>query len=180
MFYGQKADMSTMNRQLNVRNVRQKILFEHELSGQISDGKWENSRPHSHWIPWCDASVVVDPKNVGRNFQPDRDSYNFNDADLIDIIGDRMLAYVRIGLKFGQCYVSIFDTLVFDGAVRGIPDYKGNYWDVKRAEIKKALSDLNVSLSYVRAVVESDHVYGGNDLVNDLRDLKKIVKTTAR
>jgi hypothetical protein len=80
---------------LAVRNQAQKILFDEELSGQISDGAWENSTPHDHWRPWCDAEVVVDPANVGRDFYAKRDSYGLDRRDLLDIIGDRMLASVQ-------------------------------------------------------------------------------------
>jgi len=81
---------------LRVRNLAQKVLWEQELSGQISDGRWENSSPHSHWEPWCDATIVVDPEHVGRNFYARRESYNFSSKELLDIVGDRMLRYVQV------------------------------------------------------------------------------------
>lgn len=81
---------------LRVRNIAQKVLFEEELSGQISDGQWENSSPREHWKPWCDATVVVDPNNVGRDFYARRESYNFTARDLLAVVQDRMLEYVRV------------------------------------------------------------------------------------
>jgi len=80
---------------LRVRNIAQKVLWEQELSGQISDGHWENSTPNSHWKPWCSAQVVVDPEHVGRDFWAQRESYNFSDKRLLDVVSDRMLEYVR-------------------------------------------------------------------------------------
>lgn len=79
---------------LVVRNKAQKILFDEELSGQISDGQWENSTPHGHWEPWCDAEVVVG-ENVGRTFYARRDSYNFLNKELLEIVGDRMVEAVQ-------------------------------------------------------------------------------------
>lgn len=81
---------------LRVRNLAQKVLWEQELSGQISDGHWENASPHDHWEAWCDAKVVVDPENVGRDFWARRESYNFTSKDLLDVVGDRMVEAVRV------------------------------------------------------------------------------------
>lgn len=79
---------------LTVRNEAQKILFDQELSGQISDGMWENARPNDHWQPWCNAEVVVGT-NVGRNFYARKDNYNINSSELLSIVGDRMLESVQ-------------------------------------------------------------------------------------
>jgi hypothetical protein len=80
---------------LRLRNLAQKVLWEHELTGQISDGRWENSGPRDHWMPWCNAEVVVDPDNVGRDFYARRDGYCFTERDLLSIIGDHMLEAVQ-------------------------------------------------------------------------------------
>lgn len=61
---------------LNVRNIEQAAAFL-ELDGQLSDGMWENTKPYDHWKPWCDAAVVIEPNNVGRNFFAPKDNYNF-------------------------------------------------------------------------------------------------------
>jgi hypothetical protein len=84
------------NNILAVRNESQRRLFEDELKGQLSDGMWENVAG-DHWIAWCDATVVVDPDNVGRNFYARKDNYNFNSSALLDCIGDRMLAMLPAG-----------------------------------------------------------------------------------
>lgn len=84
---------------LTVRNNAQKLLFERELLGQISDGLWENSSPHNHWEVFDDVTVVVG-KDVGVNFTVKR-SYNFADSELLEVVGDRMLEIVR---ESGQEY----------------------------------------------------------------------------
>jgi hypothetical protein len=81
---------------LRLRNIEQKVLWDYELTGQISDGRWENSRPHDHWEPWCNATAVVDPDNVGRDFYAKRDGYCFTERELLSIIGDRMLKAVQV------------------------------------------------------------------------------------
>lgn len=84
-----------MTKVLRVRNAAQKAMWDEELSGQISDGRWENSRPDGHWVPWCEATVVVDPEHVGRDFDVRRDGYCFTEKELLSIVGERMLGYVR-------------------------------------------------------------------------------------
>ena len=79
---------------LAVRNEAQRILFVEEIAGQISDGAWENARPFDHWIVWCDADVIVDPDNVGRDFYARKDNYGITRKDLLDIVGERMLGSV--------------------------------------------------------------------------------------
>lgn len=79
---------------LRVRNEAQAILFEEELKGQLSDGMWENTTPHDHWIVWCDAEVVVDPLNVGRNFWARKTSYRLDHPMLLEVVGDRMIGEV--------------------------------------------------------------------------------------
>lgn len=98
---------------LRVRNLAQAIHMT-EIDGQLSDGNWENARPENHWRPWCDAIVVVDPENVGRNFYARKTSYRLNDKDLLDVVGPRMLA---------ECYAA------------GLVDYT-------RADLVRDLIDL--------------------------------------
>jgi len=82
------------NGTIRVRTQAQKRLLEDELKGQISDGKWENSS-NTGWAQWTSAKVVVDPKNVGRNFHAIKDNFQLNAKDLLDVVGDRMIENVR-------------------------------------------------------------------------------------
>lgn len=83
---------------LRVRNLAQKILWEEELCGQISDGHWENASPNDHYYPWCSADVVVDPDHPGRDFYANKTAYRFDDPALLEVVGDRMLAYVQASI----------------------------------------------------------------------------------
>jgi hypothetical protein len=87
--------MSETTKTLAVRSEAQRVLFVEELAGQISDGYWENSRPHDHWRPWCDAEVVVDPDRVGRDFWAQKTNYDFAARMLVEVVGDRMIEAVR-------------------------------------------------------------------------------------
>lgn len=91
---------------LYVRNEAQKVLFEKELTGQISDGAWENASPHDHWQVWSDCEVRLGtgtPMVVGRTFYARKDNYGFTRSDLLEIIGDRMVEMVR---ALGGCWES--------------------------------------------------------------------------
>jgi predicted DNA-binding WGR domain protein len=79
---------------LRVNTMAQKILFNDELMGQISDGMWENTGGEG-WKDWADATVIVDPKHVGRNFFARKDNYLLNSKALLDIVGDRMVENVQ-------------------------------------------------------------------------------------
>lgn len=90
-----EMEVQKMIKVLAVRNERQKVLFEREIQGQLSDGQWENARPYNHWMEWCrDLKVIVDPDNVGRNFDADKDNYNLIDGGFLRAIGERMIALV--------------------------------------------------------------------------------------
>lgn len=83
---------------IHVANIAQKALMECELQGQISDGHWENSRPHNHWINWCRAKVSVVPENLGINFFSHR-AYDFLSEELLKVLRTRMILYVRLAQR---------------------------------------------------------------------------------
>ena len=75
------------------RNEYQVGLFKHELSGQLSDGYWENSKPMNHWKRPCNAKLVVAPGNLGTNWFVTK-KYNF--AAPVQYVGDRMLLFCKL------------------------------------------------------------------------------------
>jgi hypothetical protein len=173
---------------LAFRNETQRVLWENELCGQISDGHWENARPMNHWKVWCNAIVKVDPANVGRSFWPIKDNYNFLSADLLNVISARMLVLVRLAYVFGLQRAKIlmycFDlSEVQEGApwqmvFKGMPTYgKGEkYWDDKRAEIAAVLLVPHIDLYYVKDVGLNADIFCMADLKKELRDMKAIMK----
>lgn len=70
-------------------------LWTFELKGQLSDGYWENSRPHDHWRFWSKLTPVVSEELGYRsNETPERNNYNF--LALKKCIQDRMLKIGRM------------------------------------------------------------------------------------
>lgn len=77
-----------------VATLSQKNLFVCEISGQLSDGQWENAKPYDHWQPWSNSDVKVGSR-VGRDFPVKKDGYNL--GSLLQYVGDRMLAVGAAG-----------------------------------------------------------------------------------
>lgn len=152
------------------RTVEQAILWENEICGQLSDGKWENTRPYNHWKPWCNAKVEISVR-AGRDFWAQKTSYRLDDPLLLEIVGERMKAYVKLGRAFGR--ENVKDTHYFvdlDGKFRGLPDFKGEHYD----KIRERLSALD--LEKVKAVLDADS-YTDRDLRDDLHEMKMAMKT---
>jgi hypothetical protein len=161
-------------------NHVQAALFEVELKGQISDGNWENAGPRGHWKPWCSATVIVDPKNMGRDFYAQRERYNFTSGDLLDVIGNRMLSYARIALIFGHENVRLLENLLdMNGDYRGPPDYQDHATSTHYADIRKQLNEFlgkPENLMFVKNVVSNNSLFNMKDLKNELRRMKEIIK----
>lgn len=162
-----------MKKTITFRTEVQAMLFDQELSGQISDGMWENASPRDHWKPWCDAEIRIGSE-VGRDFYPRKDNYDFTKGDLLEVVGERMVAYARICLAYGWQQTKVLEkALDLDGKFRGMPadDLKGDYWDRVRAELAP------FDLEKLKAVVEDETKYKWTDLLKDLREMKRTVRT---
>jgi hypothetical protein len=82
---------------INFPNRVQLALWQNELVGQISDGKWENSKPNNHWEFWGDATAVCNPSRALGLYSfinPRKNNYSFK--SLIPVIGDRMLGFAKM------------------------------------------------------------------------------------
>ena len=98
-------------------NNVQAALYKHELTGQISDGYWENSRPSNHWEAPCRAAVAVDADNPRVDNGWFKRRYDFANKMLVEVVGDRMLniaALAKAGYpddivrQFDEVYDSMF------------------------------------------------------------------------
>jgi len=165
-----------MSKILAVSNVEQAILWENEIAGQISDGFWENASPRDHWQVWCDAEVIVDEDNMGREFWARRTMYNLTNPELLAVVSKRMLAYVRIGRAYGREHVHDLHYLLdLDGNYQGIPKWlatgKGGPRDQKLIAKLKAIDPKLFKLTL------SDTSYTEKDLKRDLCRLKLAMRT---
>lgn len=82
------------------------LLYDWELSGQISDGKYENSRPYDHWRWVIDAEIIVDPNGLNYTTRMIRKTYNLNEwvkyMNGTETWAWRCAQFVR----FGNCFES--------------------------------------------------------------------------
>ena len=155
---------------INFRNAIQLVLWNHQLCGQISDGMWENARPHDHYKIWCVAKAQVNPENLGINFYGAKTNYNFTSIELLDAVGARMITTVRL---YEYCKdIDLVEKLAYlfeDDRWVGLPMYKGTYYDDIRAVLNK--QDLLAIKSFVE-----NHSFDKKDLRAELRDMKQIIK----
>lgn len=80
------------NNIITFRNATQKVLWNHEISGQLSDGMWENNNVNEKI--WSAEAHVGTP---GVNFHTNgmRANFNFCNEQLLDVVGDRMLMFAK-------------------------------------------------------------------------------------
>ena len=89
-------------------------IYDWELTGQFSDGAWENTKPNDHWKAWCNFNIKIgNPRRtrpIGTRIM--KDNYGINTKWLLDIIGDRMRIYGRMGKAAGEDWIKIGSDLV--------------------------------------------------------------------
>lgn len=154
---------------LTVKNYVQKVLFEVEICGQLSDGKWENTYPFNHWEPWCDCEVEVG-LNPGRNFWVPKDNYGLTSSDLLDVVGDRMVAQANMAEK-GIDVELIRKFNDYTPPKPGSGAAMDKYW------IEKASDAVAAFGSYENLHIAKTGTYDLNKVKKELRELKKAMKT---
>jgi len=177
---------SNSSNSIAFRNIQQAALFELEIKGQLSDGMWENAKPHDHWEPWSDADCVVatDRTNIGRNFYAYKENYGLNSLDLLDCIGGRMIAIAKLAQlteDFEQINIlkDFFETtLDKDNKLiwAGLPEYEGEYWDLKRLDMSAAVMSLEKIHGDAVLYLVMNSNYFFKHLREDLADMAKIIK----
>lgn len=147
---------------LNLANERQRIIFEFEMQGQISDGMWENTRPYDHYKPWSNCEVKVDPNNLGRNFYAPKDNYNFASSELLKAVGE------RIALKVAFYYLP-------EEAMRKLPHYVEDlendwYWGKYGEELQ---SRYGLTPEIIKDTAKN---YTIKDLKKDCKELMQVIR----
>jgi hypothetical protein len=96
------------NATLTVNNLSQANLYNAEISGQLSDGAWENARPADHWQVWSDINVKIGSPIGYSKIYPRRTKYALA-TQLLPYIGARMLVYGAAGLAKIELNDSTYD-----------------------------------------------------------------------
>lgn len=150
-----------------VQNAVQATLYHTELTGQMSDGMWENSLPRDHWKIPGNATVVVDATNPRLDFTPRR-SYGF--TKLIEYVGDRMLQAARARLKFPNASDSAIRSLDSDY----VWDQCGEYYDKVKALLTSEFGINNKAEQALVLKALESYPYTIKDLKQDLRAIQKL------
>ena len=171
---------------VNWRNLNQAVLYDSELSGQISDGFWENTRPYDHWKKPCNLKSVVDPDNVGISTWLIKNNYNFANKKLLNVVGYRMLIYVRFSkwLKNntkksdGEIikYISSIESILESICEGGIPS-KYMFKDKSYKKYIKGLKLIFRSFDKLQIILKDESIYSMKEMKEDLNDMRKIFKT---
>jgi hypothetical protein len=169
----------TAEKQLFVHNVETKIVFLTEVSGQISDGQWENATPRNHWEAWClrpeQVVVVDDIGKIGRNFYASKDNYGLTSKQLWDIVADRVLMTVNVYELLGEQVLDFICSQTIS-----IPEDVAEYDRIHESAMHldeyylKKLTLLE-GAGITREIIEeaSKHkFYDRPDLINDMKFLK--------
>lgn len=84
---------------LHFKTLEAALLFELELKGQISDGKWENVCKYPlDWMFWNLARKLIIDGTAGYANEysyPTKNNFDFTSKDLIECVGDRMLNIIN-------------------------------------------------------------------------------------
>ena len=167
---------------LTFRTRDQAVLFDQELDGQISDGKWENSSPMNHYESFTNVEIKTgdDPGTEDLRL---RRHYGFNSSDLKEAVSDRMKDRVKtarvLGNKLSSEHLRFVSDYLMDDLDRMKDPGTDNYYIEKRDELYKILGahspdELQKIYDRISAVNYTD-----KDLSRDLKEIGYVVNGKA-
>jgi hypothetical protein len=162
-------------------------IWEHEISGQLSDGAWENSTPHEHWKFWGHLETGVNEdgqfrfiKGTVHDYPKKKSGYNLStliDEDFVDL-SPRMRAYyidaeLELGLGRDAEYFLNRDgeALTPDQIRADLRAFQNDYW----LEKLKRFEDVGLDIA-ASAMQKGFDTYTKKDLAKDLREIKSAMK----
>ena len=119
------------------------MIWENEVTGQISDGEWENSRPSDHWKFWCNAEAKIGEQAGYRKNENVclKSNYNVRALASNKVLLDRMLHLVRFSKSRFYCK----ELIEFAGNMFGYyaehPEKLGAFRDVSQESFEKRLNE---------------------------------------
>ena len=167
------------NRICFVRNLAQKVLMDFELKGQMSDGHWENAR--QDWRVWCDTKFLVSIDDrlgtIGISDWKKRTArYNLAAKDLLDVVGDRMMASVRVCQRFPRL---VNHQSAAEHCAEAALNNESYDWDWAKeylSTVEKVIGKEN--MEEFNRVAKDTSLYTMKQMRKDLKDLKEIMKIT--
>jgi hypothetical protein len=158
---------------ITFQNNSQLALWNHEITGQMSDGMWENSRPHDHWKFWgrLEAKVGTELKvETIRPWECKKTAYNLN--ALLEYVEDRMLKVGRMAMVLG---VTANDLQAADYMPATYDEWLANKASGKwmYSFVEGYMEKMDQSTAFTFYALE----YTETDLRRDLRAIKAAMKT---
>lgn len=167
--------VNTQGFELHVENPVQKALFLQVLSGQISDGYWENSRPGDHYQYWSlNFDQVIVDGTLSHNFYAPR-KYDFLASELLRCVGDQMLFCAKFTLLFPDLAFSLLQKHSLPDSVEELRDVA--YYAMKDT-VEQGRRDFYAEVGLTQEVLDTVEAYDGYTmeyLRKDLRALKTAV-----
>lgn len=191
---------SEMKTQMFFAETAPLLLFIGEMSGQISDGKYENSRPYNHWL-WVASNkneyITKTSDDLGyiSNYEHVK---KYTITDFIKYIkngekwANRMLYYGKLGHVFDDLKVfkendkiddeeasAICDTIEYIGDKNITTADELDMFEKNEAPqyIKTALSKSKKYLTDEVLQAFNEYEYDINDLKEDMESMNKTVNT---
>jgi len=152
-------------------------LWDWEITGQLSDGAWENSKPDDHYKFWCNLLPRLGIPEVKSRGRCKKDGYNL--TGLIEYVGDRMVQYGRFGKAAGE------EILKMGGEVRStVEDFpKEGPFNLEEWKQKQIIGKDWRAKDYYWVGLEQKHIdafyntkYDEKDMRKDLSYIKEAMK----
>ena len=157
----------------------QATLWDACITGQLSDGYWENSRPHDHWHFWCGLQLVTGSPGVVAAPYERCLKNNYNLKAIKEFVLDDLL-------KTGRMAIAANSVLTYElgCAARYMPP------TLEEFLTKKEKGGFAWQYEYVAKYMESVSVdlarayyaakYTVRDLNKDLTAIKEVMKTAPK
>ena len=159
-------------------------LWEHELTGQFSDGMWENSGPRDHWMFWCRLEVKLEPSGAPRvetDYAYKCTKTGYNIASLYECVGRRMVNLGRMGTALASIGGTTFDQNL-RYAAEDMPETLEDFTAIRKGEKKVGEFEKRHldSVSDELAVAYYNTKYEMKHLRADVKTIKTAMKTVNR
>ena len=147
---------------------RLKALFEHEISGQLSDGAWENAYPLDHWKFWNKLTIVEGPFSYekGTEWPTKRSGYNLIKELVTECdLSERMRIYVICEVMGYDNDVCQYMEYAFKNG-KLVEDCSYHLFIMEKPTLPAKLN------SYKHEVAKGLELYSKDALIADLKELR--------
>lgn len=142
----------------------QAALWKFEIQGQISDGMWENTKPHDHYKFWCslDARVGED-LGVSHPQMWTKIKDNYSLTKLVEYVGDRMMNVAKMATVTDD-ERAIYAADHIDDENDHMTYADGGWRPIAEVVDEKTMEKFRAA------------TYTEKDLLRDLREIKRVMK----